>query len=389
MLACVRALVLLPLAVAVSAIGDGGRAALRALALLPLVAASAIGDGGRAAFQPGLYGLNPAPQLFRLQPNGAHEILSDPLPYLQAQQLSCVDAVRGIFYFIGYSQAASAPYLVGLSLFNGSTLTETPLPEFYDSKYVGIGQYVTPDPTSARVFVGGQDVAGFHIIGLVTPGSGEFTVLSNLTSTLRDVFGGTCVAVPETKCVFTTAAAYLIKNCRGNLPTASSGFLTMSERAPPPLDRTRAPPPPHTHRSELWFELDLDIMILNLATKKVEVLPVSEGFEILGMNRDPATGVIFGLGGGPGQGVRSVVALHAGNRTIVEVGTVPEYGMQMGGITALDWAAKSIFWLAQKANADPSAPWYLVQNAVQGGKTLSAAPMCGNGQLCPWSLHYA
>ena len=221
MLACVRALILLPLAVAVSAIGDGGR----------------------AAFQPGLYGLNPAPQLFRLQPNGTHEILSDPLPYLQAQQLSCVDAARGIFYFIGYSQAASAPYLVGLSLANGSTLTETPLPEFYDSKYVGIGQYVTPDPTSARVFVGGQDVAGFHIIGLVTPGSGEFTVLSNLTSTLRDVFGGTCVAVPETKCVFHHGGRLFDEELPGqqghsNLPTASPGFLTSV------LTSVGAPPPP-------------------------------------------------------------------------------------------------------------------------------------------------
>ena len=45
--------------------------------------------------------------------------------------------------------------------------------------------------------------------------------------------------------------------------------------------------------------------------------------------------------------------------------------------------------VAQKANADPQSQWYLVQNAVEGGRTLSAAPLCGNGQLCPWSLHYA
>lgn len=195
------------------------------------------------------------------------------------------------------------------------------------------------DPASSRVFVGGQDVNGFHIVGLIEPSSGAFTQLLNLTSALRNVFGGTCVFVPET--------------------------------------------------NELWFELDVDIMVLSLATKKVEVLPVSESYEILGMNRDPATGVIYGLGGGPGQGVRTVVALHAGNRTIAPTGTVPAFGMQMGGITAYDWQARSIFWIAQRANADPSAPWFLVQNAVEGGKTASTAPLCGNGQLCPWSLHYA
>jgi len=291
-----------------------------------------------ASFLPSLYGLNPAQQLFRVAPNGTFEILSNPSSYLVSQQLSCVDALRGIFYFIGYSRDTSRPYLVGLSLTNGSTLSETPLP-FYDGSYVGVGQYLAVEPSSSRVFVGGQDANKYHIMGLVTPVSGEFDILCNLTSSLRDVFGGTSVFIPET--------------------------------------------------NELWFELDLDIMILNMATKKVEVLPVSENYEILGMNRDPVSGVVYGLGGGPGQGVRTVVALHVRNRTIVPTGTVPAYGMQMGGITAYNWNAKSIFWIAQKTNADPQSQWYMVQNSVAGGKTLSAAPLCGNGELCPWSLHYA
>jgi hypothetical protein len=291
-----------------------------------------------ASFAPSLYGLNAAQQLFKIAPNGTFAILSDPSAYLVAQQLSCVDATRGIFYYIGFSRDTSSPYLVGLSLANGSTLTQTPLP-FFDATYVGVGQYLAVEPASARVFVGGQDINRFHIMGLVTPGSGEFQLLCNLTSSLRDVFGGSSVFAPET--------------------------------------------------NELWFELDLDIMVLNMATKKVEVLPVSADFEILGMNRDPSSGVVYGLGGGPGQGMRTVVALHVKNRTIVPTGTVPAYGMQMGGITAYDWTAKSMFWMAQKTNADPQSQWFMVQNAVEGGKTLSAAPLCGNGQLCPWSLHYA
>jgi len=289
-------------------------------------------------FAPSLYGLNEAQQLFRIAPNGTYEILSDPSNYLGAQQLSCVDAARGIFYYIGYSRDTSSPYLVGLSLEDGSTIGATALP-FFDSTYVGVGQYLAVEPASANVFVGGQDANRNHIMGLVTPGSGKFVVLCNLTSSLRDVFGGTSVFVPATQ--------------------------------------------------ELWFELDLDIMIFSMATKKVEVLPVSADYEILGMNLDPNTGVIYGLGGGPGQGVRTIVALHAANRTITATGEVPAYAMQMGGMTAYNWVEKSVFWIGQKAGADPESQWYMVQNLVDGGKTISAAPLCGNGELCPWSLHFA
>jgi hypothetical protein len=293
-----------------------------------------------ASYTPGLYGLNAAAALFQIDANGTYRMLSPPLPYVEAQQLSTVDGPRGIFYFVGYSRASAQPCLVGLSLLNGSTLSETPLPEFYDRNYVGIGQYVAIDPASTRVFVGGQDVNGFHVVGLVTPATGSFTLLANLSSSLRDVFGGTSVFVPET--------------------------------------------------NELWFELDLDIMILSLSTRNVTVLPVSETFEILGMNLDPHDGdTVFGLGGGPGQSVRSVVALHARNRSISTVGTIPAYGQQMGGITAYDYNEKTIFWIAQTSGADPSSPWFLVQNAVEGGKTMSAVQICGNAELCPWSLHFA
>jgi hypothetical protein len=141
--------------------------------------------------------------------------------------------------------------------------------------------------------------------------------------------------------------------------------------------------------NELWFELDLDIMVLNLATKKVDVLPVNETYQILGMNLDPATGLIYGLAGGPGEGERTVVALDPKDRTIKVVGTVPDYANQAGGITTYNSKAKSIFWLAQKAGAGPSSNWYLVQNSVMGGKVITSALACADSSGCPWSLHYA
>jgi len=268
---------------------------------------------------------------------GAWIPVGSPLPYVQAQQLSCIDARRELFYMVGYSRATAEPNLVGVSLATGGVVSATPLP-FLDQQYVGIGQYVAVEPASARVFVGGQDAARNHIVGLVDPAGGGFEVLANLSSSLRDVFGGTSAFVPET--------------------------------------------------NELWFELDLDIMILDLATRKVTVLPVSPTFEILGMNLDAARGVIVGLDGGPGQGVRTIVALDPRARALNVTGSVPAYAMQMGGMTAYDAAARTVFWVAQEAGAGSDAPWFLVQNEAVGGKVVTAEPVCAPGGVCPWSIHF-
>lgn len=304
------------------------------LAVLAMLVAAASASSAGA-----LYGLSANAALIVISSNGTVRQLSDPQPYAQAQQLSCVDAQRSIFYFIGYDQATSTPNLIGLSLTTGATLTTTPLPSFYDGTYVGIGQYIAVQPSSPRVFVGGQDVSRNHIVGLVDPASGAFEVLANLTSSLRDVFGGTSVFVPAT--------------------------------------------------NELWFELDVDIMILDLATRAITaVIPVNASYEILGMNLDARSGLVYGLGGGPGQGVRTVVALDPQLRTITPVGAVPAYAMQMGGMTAYDPVARSVFWIGQETGGASDAPWFLVQVSVDGGRVLSAAPICVAGGVCPWSLHH-
>jgi len=286
----------------------------------------------------GLYGLDENAALIRrTTPGGAWVTVGSPLPYAQAQQLSCIDAARGLFYMVGYSRSASEPFLVGVSLADGSVVSATALP-FVDQQYVGIGQYVAVEPASARVFVGGQDASRNHIVGLVDPAGGSFEILANLSSSLRDVFGGTSAFVPAT--------------------------------------------------NELYFELDLDIMILNLATRNVTVLPVSPSFSILGMNYDPALGVIVGLDGGPGQGVRTIVSLDPRARVDNVTGSVPQYAMQMGGMTAYDAAARTVFWIAQETSAPSDAPWYLVQNAAAGGAVVTAEPICVAGGVCPWSIHY-
>lgn len=289
---------------------------------------------------PGLYGLSAHGELIRINPSNASAfVLSPPSPYDQAQQLSCVDAPRSIFYYIGYDRSTAQPNLVGLSLATGETLSTTPLPTFIERQYEGIGQYVAIEPTSARVFVGGQDASSNHIVALVDPEGGRFEILLNQSSSLRDVFGASSVFIPAT--------------------------------------------------NELWYELDLDIMVLNLATKKVDIIPVNETYQILGMNLDYTSGLVYGLAGGPGEGERTVVALDPKDRTIKVVGEVPDYANQAGGITTYNSKLKSIFWLAQKAGAGSASNWYLVQNSVMGGKVITSALACADSSGCPWSLHYA
>lgn len=286
----------------------------------------------------GLYGLAENGSLIRTIDGGANwTILGSPLPYDQAQQLSCIDASHSTFYMIGYDTATKSPTLVGLSLEDGQILTHVPLP-FVDQTYIGIGQYLTPH-SSGNLFVGGQDAMRNHVIGLVDPKTGRFDLLVNLSSTFRDVFGGTSVFIPET--------------------------------------------------NELWFELDLDVMILNVTSRRVTIIPVNESFSILGMNRDTSTGRVIGLDGGPGQGVRTIVSLDPLTRKITVTGSVPQFANQMGGMTAYDDLQKTVYWIAQQTNAPSNSPWFLVQNEVKGGKVVTAESICsGNDGICPWSLHY-
>ena len=287
----------------------------------------------------GLYGLSENGSLIRSLDGANWTTLGSPLPYSQAQQLSCIDASRAIFYMIGYDMSSKDPVLVGVSLEDGQVITHVPLP-FNDQTYIGIGQYLTPHTPSGSLFVGGQDSFKNHVIGLVDPQSGKFELLANLSSSFRDVFGGTSVFIPET--------------------------------------------------NELWFELDLDIMILNLTSRIVTIIPVNESFSILGMNYDNAEKKIIGLAGGPGQGVRTIVSLDPIARKIIITGSVPAFANQMGGMTAYNDKQKTIFWIAQKTNAPTNSPWFLVQNQVKGGKVVTSESICSSssGGLCPWSIHY-
>jgi hypothetical protein len=301
-----------------------------ALASALLLAASATPGG--------LYGLTERLQLVRVADNGTFTPVGIPhSAYAQAQQLSCIDSESAILYFIGYDLSAQKPMVVGLDLATGAQLSAVPLP-FAENNDVGVGQMLAFEPHSKSLISGGQDADLNHIVGLIEPITGAWTLLVNLSHAYRNVFGAASVYVPTTR--------------------------------------------------RLLFDLDVDILSVDLVTRKVAVTGQNYTWNILGMNFDNRTGDVYGLAGGPGEGVRTVVRLDPRAMNISHVGDVPDYANQSGGITAMCEATQSIYWIAQKTGAPFSSPWYLVRNSIKDGKTLSVSDIiCAQDAACPWSLH--
>jgi hypothetical protein len=231
-----------------------------------------------AAAPAGLYGLTSALQLVRVADDGAFTPVGAPHSgYAQAQQLSCIDAEAAVLYFVGYDLSAQKPMVVGVDLATGAQVSAVPLP-FAENTDVGIGQMLAFEPGSKRLIAGGQDAGLNHVVGLIEPVTGAWTQLVNLTHQYRNVFGAASAYVPTTQ--------------------------------------------------RLLFDLDVDILSLDLATRKVTVTPQNYSWNILGLNFDKQSGLVFGLAGGPGEGVRTVVALDPRAMNISHVGDVPDYANQ-------------------------------------------------------------
>jgi hypothetical protein len=315
------------------------RTALTLVALVSAAAASAAASASAATAPPGVYGLNQQLQLSRVFPNGTSLPVGPPhSSYDAAQQLSCIDGDTGVLYFIGYDRSAAAPTLVGLDLTTGAQVSAVALP-FAEAQDEGLGQLVAWEPASKRVIVGGAVNATTHVVGLIDPVAGAFAPVAYLTD-FRNVFGAASVYVPT--------------------------------------------------RRVFLFDLDVDLVILDLDKGTFVAVPQNASWGLLGLNFDKATGDVYGLAGGPGEGVRTVVRLDPTVMNVTITGYVPDWANQSGGITAYDSYARAMFWIAQKAGAAPGDPFYLVSVSVDGGKvlTVSSGPLCTTDAACPWSLHW-
>jgi hypothetical protein len=295
----------------------------------------------------GLYGLSPTVDLIRVYPNASTVPIGPALPsnLLQAQELSTIDEKAGVLYSILYDDKADKPMFTGISLSTGAVVSSVPVP-FAESSFVGVGQLVAWEPTSARLIAGGQLANQSHVIGLVDPKSGAWEQVAMLNSTWLDVLGGAVTYIP---------------------PINSLAF-------------------------QLGTQTSIDVFLLDMATGAITEVDQSyaNGANVETMDYDPVSQTVYGLGILPSGSTfeRSIVALHPSNKTITVVGPVKAYGIESGGIAAINVGARGLYWVGQKTGASPNDPFYLVCNSLVNASVLSAAELCTSDPTCPWSLEF-
>jgi len=283
--------------------------------------------------------------------NGTQVPIGPAYPnFPQAQALSTVDEANGVLYFVGYNLQTSIPEFIGLSLADGSMVSNVPVP-FAEAGFIGVGQYCAWEPKSQRMIVGGQDKAGNHMFGTIDPVAGDWNSVANMSSKFIDVLGGDSVFVP-------------------GIGAAGSYFFQ--------LGTTDA----------------IDVYRLDMATGNITDFKMSQGSNIVTLDWDPRSNMLVGLGIGvnsTGDLVRTVANMDPNTGAVTTVGIVPGYVIESGGEAAFDAASGGLFWIGESTAGTPGAsPFYLVQVSIADASVLSVSitPLCAQDATCPWQIQY-
>ena len=290
-----------------------------------------------------LYGLSNTVQLQRYAADGTSVNIGPARPSdLQAQNLAALDALNGIYYFVGYD--AATPTLVGLSISTGAVVSSVSLP-FAEMAFIGVGQSLAWASDLGLAVLTGQTADKTHIVGTVNVTSGKWTQKAKISNTDYDVLGASCAYIPGGTFIF-------------NLGVTNGTVIAN-------------------------FAVDL-------ATGKVRTADTNDKSNIESMSYNVLDKMIYGLGlhivGG--GWTRSIVRLDPTTLAITELGLVTDYGIESGGIGTVDAAAHSLWWIGMKAPYVPNTPLFLVQSSLVDGSTISSAQLCDNDAVCPWSLEF-
>jgi hypothetical protein len=268
---------------------------LRSLLLLSL-AAAALSE---------LFGLSSTVGLVRVYNNGTQQAIGPPIPNeLQAQNLAAMDSEHGIYYMVGYDQAAQQAQLVGISLATGAVASTVPLP-FAEMSFVGVGQYLAYASDLGLVVVSGQTLDQTHLVLTVAPTTGAYKKVCEITHADLDVLGGSAAYVPGAQLfVFNLGYGDFIGNFVVSLRTGQCVNST------------------------------------NTASGNVE-----------SMVFNPADKLVYGLGLAiSGQAWnRSIVSFDPVSLEYQQRGQVPAFGIESGGISAINVAAQTMYWIGMKA----------------------------------------
>jgi hypothetical protein len=292
-----------------------------------------------------LYGMSGSAQLVRFKSDGTATPIGPARPSeLQAQNLAALDSVKGIYYYVGFVEGAGSPNLLGISIADGAVVTSVALP-FAEMVFVGVGQLLAWAPDLGLAVLTGQSVDQTHLIGTVNVTSGAWRQVAKISRADDDVLGGSCAYVPGGTFIFNLG----VKN----------GTV-------------------------------IDNFSVDLSSGQVRSADNTARRNIVSMSFNALDGMIYGLGlhiVGNGW-TRSIVRMNPATLAITEMGLVTDYGIESGGIGTVDAAAKSLYWIGMAAPYVPNSPFFLIQSSIVDGSTISAAFLCDNDAVLPWSLEY-
>jgi hypothetical protein len=219
--------------------------------------------------------------------------------------------------------------------------------------FIGVGQYCAFAEDLGVVVLAGQTKTGQHTLGTVHPKTGVWKHILSLPAADNDVLGGASTYVPKK----------------------------------------------HLFVFQLGVSSFIDVFTVNIVTGAVQNFTDQGKSAIYTMSFNPADDMIYGMAikAGPGGGTdwaRSIASLNPETLKVATIGTIPTYSMLVGGISTVNAAANSIYWIGQTGPPGGDAPYFLVQSSLKDASTISVSDhgFCPNpgaaGPPCPASLEY-
>jgi hypothetical protein len=293
-----------------------------------------------------LFGLSASVQLQRFDASGTATPVGPPVANEdQAQNLAALDNVNGIYYFVGFDPSSPTPRLIGLSLSTGAVVSSVTLP-FVEEAFVGVGQLLAWASDLGLAVMTGQTADQTHLIGTVNATSGAWTQVASISRADDDVLGGSAAYIPgEQTFIFNLGA--------------QNGTV-------------------------------IDNFAVDLKTGSVRNGTNTQMGNLESMSYNAADGKVYGLGlhidGNAWN--RSIAVMDPATLEITEIGQVPGFGIESGGIGTVDVAGNSLWWIGMQSPYTPNAPFFLIQTSLQDASVKSSAQICDSDPTCPWSLQY-
>jgi len=279
----------------------------------------------------GLYGFDPWNELRRINPtDGLFTNISNPLPpqEIQSQGLSALDSENRIFYLVGFNVSYSISSLYGISLDDGSVISEARLP-FVQEVAIGVGESMAYDPKTGLCLVLGSlrnSPHANHTLIAVDAVSGVYQEVATL------VADTVIIASPST---FDWKNRVFITIYGG-----SSGA---------------------------------DLYLANVDNGQVKTVPMTQQFQSLAYN--DLDGFVYGFG--ISGSTRTVLRFDTSTFQTQLLGVLTDYFVLYGGLSTLDTPSRILYGLLQPTNG-PSAQYRLVGVGIDNA-VVETNPLACNG----------